>query len=507
MGFRIKLIFPGKFHREINTLCNHIPHGMGVLAAFLRQHNCHVEQTDLSIKYNNYSNFSPFIFSNIVLGRDSKFKEVDEVLKIPHINRKLDSLFGKISNSISINEFDAIGFSVFSYHHFIFATMLSQKIKNKANLPIIFGGPFISLFGHFYPEVFSVIDYMIVGDGGPPLIKLLECLKNGSDINKVPNLIYKINEKLISNPRSCYSIEDNPAPDFTDLSLELYKNYYSDFSGCDTLLPYQISRGCTGNCSFCNHKYIDHKLEFKSHEKVVAELSAMKARYNKRMFYFCDTAINNSYDYLDTLCGLFIKNKLDICWSTYAKVDNLDRRILRKMKKAGCRCLRFGIESGSDSVLKSINKGHTTEQAEEVLKNSAEEGIRNYIFLIAGYPYETEKDVRKTKDFIRKNKRNIYYVESNRFLLSYGSLMYRHPERYRIGNLAPTVFRYTFCFNETYGQRWNDKKRQQDCRLNQLRKEAYINMRFFCKLKVFLHYAFTLSRYVLIKTREFTPLF
>jgi len=259
-------------------------------------------------------------------------------------------------------------------------------------------------------------------------------------------------------------------PDFDGLPLDLYR---IPTQGNITILPYQLTSGCKGRCSFCSFKYVQEKLEFKSPEKAVHELAQLKQKYNSRAFYFTDNNINNSYAYLDSLCDAFIRNKLDISWAVYAKAGSMDFSILKKMKRAGCSHLVFGIESGSDRILQMMNKGFTSEQASQTLKMTSELGIKNITLFIAGYPHETQEDVDKTAQFIRKNRRYIYLMQTYRFVLDYGCAMYSLPERHGITNLTSSFLRYYLTFDEIGGLKWEEKRRQQEESQEQLIKTIH----------------------------------
>jgi hypothetical protein len=446
------------------SLESFLPYGMGALTTFLKQHNYYVEQEDLVIKF-NYPNKASSITSifknNIDLDISGNIREIRSFFESGEIEGDLGSFLDKILNSIPMEGFNIIGFSIYTFYHFLFALMLSKRIKQKTGIPIVFGGPFINLYGCLYPDAFNSIDYMIVGDGRVPLLKLIDYLQGKTGISEIPNLIYKDNGKVATNPREYYPIEDIPIPDFEGLPMHLYKRPQFGYI-YTTILPYQISRNCTGRCSFCNYKNVNRPIEFKSYDKVINELMQMKERYKSKRFYFCDDTINNSYEYLEGLCNLFIKHKLDIEWYVFAKVGNLDKHILKKMKMAGCQWLFFGVESGSDRILKMMNKGFTSEQAAATLKDSYEAGLQNCVYFIAGYLSETQEDINQTLKFIKKNRKYIHLIFIFEFSLEYGSEIYFNFEKHGITNLYPTPSRVIFAFDESGGLKWEQKHKQQE---------------------------------------------
>ncbi len=459
---KIKLIFPCQF--EVNNsfpqpIDINLPYGMGVVTSYLKTQNIYVEQDDLSAKFSHKPTLLDLIIKsqfNIKRFRIDfmNFFQTDQPCP------RLEGLLSKVLDSTSIKGFDIIGFSIFSNKHFLFALLLSRKIKKYTNTPIVFGGPFITLYGQLYPDAFKFIDFMITGDGGAPLSQLAHCLVQEASPEHIPGLIYKHNNNLTVVPRDRYPIEDMPMPDFAGLPLDLYRihNSYKDIC-----IPYQISRGCNGACSFCETKNMNPFLEYKSHHKVVTELQQLKEKYGSNFFHFCDNgAINTSDEYLEGLCDAFIDNKIGIHWDALARIKHLDRAILEKMKLAGCRKLYLGVESGSDRMLELMHKGATVAQTEAVLKDAAELGIQNSVLLISGYPHEQEEDIKNTVDFIRRNKKYLWFVNSLALQVRYGTDLWKHPERHGITNLLPfSPFNFIFSFDEIGGLRWQEKQVQQ----------------------------------------------
>ena len=458
---RIKLIFPCRF--EVNDpyhdpLAIHLPYGMGVLTAYLKKHGAYVEQDDLSVKFNARGKHLKEVRSVDLRVSDSFKKNVINFFKTGELTCRLERFVGGVLSSTSIRGFDIIGFSVFTHWHFIFALMLSSQIKKHIKTPIVFGGPCITLYGKFFPEAFKIIDFMIAGEGEKPLIELARALIQKTSFERVPGLIYKRERALSMVAREEYLIEEMCMPDFEGLPLKLYRGEQPQER---LYVPFQISKGCNGACGFCVTKRIDPFLKYKSYGKVVTELRLLKEKYESNFFHFCDSSINSSCEYLEGLCKEFIDNRINIYWRTYAKVERLDREVLRKLKAAGCETLIFGIESGSDRVLRLMRKGFTSNQAQMILRDSAELGIKNSVCFMSGYHHEGEADIRHTVDFIRRNKKYIYHAQVNPFQLAFGSDMWEHPEVYGITNPKESKPRILFTFDEIGGLRWQEKRIQQ----------------------------------------------
>ena len=228
--FKLKFIFPPKFEYytpNSPVLEKYLPYGMAVLTAFLREKNYYVEQEDFAVKF-NYHYSQPLLFAlkivkNILSSRYRNYGALGEFIKSRKIEDSLVSSIDKMLDSSLAGRFNVIGFSVFSVHQFLFALMLSQRLKQKTNTITILGGSFISLFSQlFYSDVFNFVDYIIVDDGRVPILRLIDYLQGKTVLSSVPNLVYKNNGKIIINPKEYYPLEDVPMPDFEGLPIELY---------------------------------------------------------------------------------------------------------------------------------------------------------------------------------------------------------------------------------------------------------------------------------------------
>jgi len=395
-------IYP-KLYFHLGVLYNTnfiLPYGLGILTAFLRDNNYDVVLDDLSLKTeknNRIPNFFPSLKINLDILRHKK--EIIDYACGYSQNRKIERFAEEMAQKAYCAGYDLIGISTMTYSHFLFASLLSKKIKSMSKAKVVLGGPFITIYGKELFEEFPIADYMVVGDGQVPLLRLIEHLEARIPVEDVPNLLYRQNGTIKANPRKFFPIEDLYVPDFSDLPLDLYRSNVEDIG---LNLPYQTSRGCTHNCSFCNRRAVNPFFEFKSHNKVVTELEAMKERYRTNSFAFYDEAINCSYEHLDKLCDMFIEEKKGIFWRGLAKSDNLDRKLLHKMKQAGCRFLSFGIESGSNRIIKLMNRFYTAADFKYCVKKISEFNPKFPIMtdILVGFPSETENDFRKTLKLI-----------------------------------------------------------------------------------------------------------
>jgi anaerobic magnesium-protoporphyrin IX monomethyl ester cyclase len=90
---------------------------------------------------------------------------------------------------------------------------------------------------------------------------------------------------------------------------------------------------------------------------------------------------------------------VDVGWECLSRVDTMDAKAAKVMKRAGCVRVFFGIESGNDSVLGLMKKHIKIAQAERAVHVAEAAGLKVGAFFIIGYPGESDKTVLDTVRF------------------------------------------------------------------------------------------------------------
>ena len=143
--------------------------------------------------------------------------------------------------------------------------------------------------------------------------------------------------------------------------------------------------------------------------------------------------------WINKLCDLMIKEKLNIIWNCYAHPNTVTNEMLKKMKKAGCFCIWYGIEAGDNSLLKIINKGTTVESVRKAVKLTKKNGIEVRGLFMLGLPGETPYLARKTINFAKKL--DVDYAQFSITTPHIGTKLYEEAPKY--GNLQKNFSRFT----------------------------------------------------------------
>jgi hypothetical protein len=133
----------------------------------------------------------------------------------------------------------------------------------------------------------------------------------------------------------------------------------------------------------------------RSAQKTLLEIEALIARYDPKMLVCRDNSING--DNLLEFCSGF--EKFNKPWVAMGRAD-LPIKEIKALQKSGCRFIYFGLESGSDRILTTINKGIRPKQISVFIRALYDHGIMPAPSLFVGSPDETQDDYKKTKQFI-----------------------------------------------------------------------------------------------------------
>jgi anaerobic magnesium-protoporphyrin IX monomethyl ester cyclase len=220
------------------------------------------------------------------------------------------------------------------------------------------------------------------------------------EMNEIMGIVWRKGKEIILNkPRPFVSdLDDLPEPLHHMLPLDKYR--MPMMKGPFTFIV--TSRGCPAGCTYCiKHVSYQYSVRLRSPEKILAELWTLKKLGINNIHMYADLFTVNR-DQVVNLCKLMIDEKIDIKWTCNSRVDSVDEEELRLMRKAGCWFISWGIESGSDDILRHAHKGVSIDRAEQALKWSHQAGIKNWGYFIIGLPGETVETIKSTIAFAKR---------------------------------------------------------------------------------------------------------
>ena len=159
----------------------------------------------------------------------------------------------------------------------------------------------------------------------------------------------------------------------------------------------EISRGCPFRCVYCNKNIFGYKYRVKTVERVIKEIQFMLERGFKEI-HIHDDCFTADLNRAKKICQEIIRRKLKFFWAANSGVrsDCVDYELFDLMKKSGCYRVSFGIETGSDAVLKVIKKGQTINDIKIMVKMAKKAGLETFGFFMMALPGETEHSLQQT---------------------------------------------------------------------------------------------------------------
>ena len=203
----------------------------------------------------------------------------------------------------------------------------------------------------------------------------------------------------------------------------------------DQFIPIQASRACARRCRYCSETGIWGDIGFRrrSVPSVVAEMVGRHEELGLTDFHFHDDHLNSSKKWLRSFVAT-VRDK-GFTWESFFEPYGLDRDLVERMADAGCRLVKYGVQSFSPRVLEIMGRAGRIEDILDVIETTYHLGISTHYDMLIGHPGETEDDHRTNLSFVdalydRTGER--LYFSPNPHYLAVGSDVSRHPEKYGV---------------------------------------------------------------------------
>lgn len=286
----------------------------------------------------------------------------------------------------------------------------SKIAKENSSVPVVWGGVHPSLLPEETLKSENV-DFVIIGEGEFPALKLAEAIKNNQSPENIEGLGYKKYGKVFYNPQKTFvNLDELPDIPYHLVNINDYIDNYSFASGRPGRnIAFYTSRGCPHRCGFCyNKEFNQRKWRGESAEKLVGRMKKIISDYGINAFEIEDDEFFVDMNRAKKVCELILKEKLEIEIFTTCRINYVDQRmdddLLKLCLRAGFKSLAFGVESGSPKIQELMSKDITNDQVFRTIKRLKDIGIGSKHYFIIGTPTETIEDIYKTTDIIQKMK-------------------------------------------------------------------------------------------------------
>jgi anaerobic magnesium-protoporphyrin IX monomethyl ester cyclase len=254
-------------------------------------------------------------------------------------------------------------------------------------------------------------DAVAMGEGEVTLTEIAELVHEGQAVSGAAGLVTRAGEKLVRGPPRPFlpDLDALPLPAWDLIDMDGYLRQWERRTG-ERRSAVLTSRGCPFDCSWCSKPTFGRTFRQQSPGRVLTELRALQDRFHVDYVRFCDDVFGINRAWLEELLDGLIGRGLRLKFECLARVDLLKPDLLKRMRAAGLQRVYVGVESGSQKMLDLMNRGTRLGQVERTAQALRDEGIRQFWFLMLGYPGETLEDIEATLQLFRRFSPEEYSV-------------------------------------------------------------------------------------------------
>lgn len=260
------------------------------------------------------------------------------------------------------------------------------------------------------------VDGICIGEGEATMRDLCSALESGKPAESVHGLLWHKKSQTIRTPRRSL-IEDLDLLPFPARHLLPFDSYLFPpgiirghwSSRSTTILG---SRGCPYPCIWCGSRALfGRRVRYRSPFSIAEEARELKERWRVDSLWFIDDTFTLNKTWAMEVSRSLKALKLQ--WGCQARVNTADEEMFRTMREGGCIQLDFGVESGSDRVLRAIGKGTTSDEARRAFAVARRVGLRTLASFMIGSPEEgpdeVEESIRLARE-IRPDFTSVYHL-------------------------------------------------------------------------------------------------
>lgn len=242
------------------------------------------------------------------------------------------------------------------------------------------------------------VDVVVRGEGEETFLDLVKAILKREDYKKIIGISYKYNGSIIHNPHRSEIEHLDEIPPFPYHLFEKNLKKYSTFGALF------ISRGCPYDCIFCSSRSVSgRRYRLFSIERVISEITLLVEQYKQKIIFMLDDNIAADRRYLAGLLKTVINTDLHNKAAFYGSMrgDDVNEEILDLASAANFKMISFGLETGSEPLMKILNKQETVKDVADAIKMTESKGIAAAATLIFGIPTETRRDRWDTIKLVR----------------------------------------------------------------------------------------------------------
>lgn len=349
------------------------PIGLGYLSAYLKKHGFSAAILDMAYqgKTLKYRLFSLFGHRQGSLATSWKryYKRIEN---------ENDPIWAEVLFAIEALRPKIVGVTATAITLPSAIRVIGAVKRSYAGVVTVIGGPATTTVPEEVAKCTS-IDHVVVGEGEGKLLSIVDHVINGTD--------------LVFDFPPIEDLDSLPFPDRDDVFIIGNKK---------ELVPVHVdnilftSRGCPYRCGFCATKSLWGSVRARSAKSIVDEIEWLYTNNGLEDFFFVDDLFMLSKKRINEFCKELDRRSLRVRWKCLGRLNIVDKQLIKTMMAHGCYNIAFGVESGSDRILKMIKKDLTVSMIKSKARILQETGIRWHCYVMVGFPTETKDEMVET---------------------------------------------------------------------------------------------------------------
>ncbi len=329
-------------------------------------------------------------------------KEGHEVRMVVSSNDDYETSDRKFFETYHAFHPDMVGFSVISGNRVSTFRTIEKLGMLETTPPIIMGGIHVSVM---YEQIVKKYQHVIavIGEGEITIVELIQALESNRELDTVKGIaFYRRGRVIVTEEREL--IQDLDSVPFPKHEL------FFDSEPERTAAMIFTSRGCPSRCSFCCLKIISRgKYRKRDVQKVFEEITFLKRKYPRIQYIKIqdDTFLLDNARIIE-LCKLIVQADLGLTFGCITRVKPISSEMFYWLKRAGFTSFEFGLETGSEKLLKSIHKNITRKDVIHLIEIMKPFDFTIHFLVMCGFPGEDDSTIRNTVSFIQSVQKEHY---------------------------------------------------------------------------------------------------
>jgi radical SAM superfamily enzyme YgiQ (UPF0313 family) len=247
-------------------------------------------------------------------------------------------------------------------------------------------------------------DFVLVGEAEKTLAELCANLLQREDPGNVHGLIsLDVSSRAICRTTPIAKAAgwiDLPSPARDLIDTAPYRASWTNAHGFFSMNAV-ASRGCPYRCNWCAKPISGDKFHVRPADAVAEEILELKEAHGAEHVWFGDDVFALNHHWTQQFADEIEKRGCALPFKIQSRADLMTEETVQALKRAGCAEVWMGVESGSQAVLDSMDKGLRVSEVADARLRLKQAGIRACYFLQFGYPGETWRDIQQTIALVR----------------------------------------------------------------------------------------------------------